>query len=135
MLFYLAGLITGCSYDAAKKWRQKVSVALYPTHGVLDPLRFNHPNMGHKTAGFGTPVRRNCHDLDRCDGMIMNLDYATRISFGSIAEAAWCYQLRKPSIAIVGEAHDHQYLKERFTYIVNDLDEAIEAARVIGEEA
>ena len=161
MLFYLAGPITGLPYPIAKAWRRTVSDALYPTHSVLDPLRFDQETDGpylHRHPaldGMKTIVRRNYHDLLRCDALIVNCSQVAteNLSIGTLAEVSWAYSLKKPTIVILPGAtvehemaetrlmaqrpsttYNHPYFKELADYIVPDVKGAIEVALIIAQE-
>jgi len=123
---YLAGPVTGRTYHEANAWRTQIPF------DVINPLRFNREDMSDKEAAFcgmKNIVRRNFHDVSRCDVVLAYLRTSV-VSFGSLYELAWAYALRKPTVVVCDWIHDHPYLQEAADFRCNDLAEAI---RVIHE--
>lgn len=134
MIVYLAGGITGLTYEEASGWRHLAEVELKKI-GIetLDPFRFDaydetKPLKTSIVPGF-EPVksvpRRNLHDIDRSHAILVYLDNAKQVSFGTVAEIAWGYYKRIPVISVLGKVHDSAYLREITTYEAATLEQAI----------
>jgi len=135
MNVYLAGAITGLDYDTAAAWRFRAINALRDI-GIngIDPFRFDYKDETKKLntsvmQGF-EPIksipRRNLDDIQRSWAIFANLSVeGPRVSFGTVAEIAWGFYLRKPVFTIFGPLHDSEYLRELTTFVCQDFRHAI----------
>lgn len=157
MLIYLAGPMTGLTYDEATAWRRETERRI-PEAKFLDPVRFDTPSgngFEHKEPaydGMKSIIRRNYNDVAKCDLVFANFGAAVHknISVGTVAEICWAYSLRIPSIMVVPgytqegsmdalramskrptTHYNHPYLKELADYVCGDFDEAIRVARTV----
>jgi nucleoside 2-deoxyribosyltransferase len=139
---YLAGPITGLSYDEGQDWRADACAHL-ARYGVLglSPLRAKEylralPNLsgtGEEYAHMGvlsTPrgvMTRDRYDATRCDVLLVNLLGATRVSIGTVMEIAWADLKRTPIVAVMepGNPHEHMMISEAIGFRVGTLDEAL----------
>lgn len=126
---YLAGPITGASWNQSEDWRDELKAlaeesVVYHTTGLrmgpfadvkfYSPLRGkdylrNESEIGdsYSQFKFSTPhaiMIRDHHDVQTCDVVIANLTGATRVSIGTVMEIAWAYAYRKPVICIMEPA-------------------------------
>lgn len=136
-LVYLAGPITGLSYDKSANWREYVSKKLPKHIKALSPLRGKDYLKSEKALedfydinALSTQKGITCrdrYDVMRCDLIFVNLLGATRISIGTVMEIAWADILRKPIILVMedGNIHSHSMIREVSGYIVKDLEIAI----------
>lgn len=136
-LIYLAGPITGLTYDGATDWREYVRSRLpYPVVG-LSPMRGKAELRGARLIrnSYSDPLKsgkgitgRDRFDVARSTAVLMNLLGARQVSIGTMLEDGWTDAYRKPLILALrdGDIHDHAMLREVATYVVDDLDRAVE---------
>lgn len=147
---YLAGPITGLTYDEGQDWRTTLEVmfrdvgmrALSPlrgksylkTFGKLEDQYIGvHPLSDQK--GITTRDRNDCM---RSDVVIANFLGAERVSIGTVLECAWADAARVPLIVVMEEenVHQHAMIREVAGYVVDNLDDAfIIAVTVLGLDA
>ena len=148
---YLAGPITGLTYDDGNDWRVAVAddLARYEIT-AWSPLRAKHflREIGVLDAA-GTPdsayiglnplsepkgiMTRDRFDTQRSDMVLMNLLGATRVSIGTMIEAGWADSARVP-LVIAMEAdniHRHAMLNEAAGFIVTTLEEAVAVVKAV----
>jgi nucleoside 2-deoxyribosyltransferase len=140
---YLAGPITGLSYDQGQDWRVKATEKL-ADFGVagLSPLRAKEflrqcgmlSGTGEEYAHLGvlaTPrcvMTRDRFDATRCDVLLVNLIGATRVSIGTVMEIAWADLARIPIVVAIepaGNPHEHMMVNEAIGFRLPSLDEAL----------
>lgn len=124
---YLAGPITGASWNESEGWRdilkQKARNASYQSGMKIvrpfEDVKFFSPLRGkeylksetsikdsydeHKFSTAKSIMLRDHHDVETSDAIIVNLQGATRVSIGTVMEIAWAYAYRKPVICIIEE--------------------------------
>lgn len=113
---YLAGPITGLSFEGATDWRDEVTDLLLPNIVGVSPMRGKDYLRGYSSIGgspedfnamgqaMSTPkaiVTRDRNDVETCDAVIMNLLDATKISIGTMIEVGWADAYRKPLILVI----------------------------------
>lgn len=153
-LVYLAGPITGLTYDDGQDWRVYASAHLRKS-GIsgLSPLRgkeylraLNAPisGTGEEYAHMGvlsTPrgvMTRDRYDATRCDVLLVNLLGAKKVSIGTVMEIAWADLKRIPIVVAMepeGNPHEHMMISEAIGYRVPSLDDALHVVRAILGEA
>jgi nucleoside 2-deoxyribosyltransferase len=141
---YLAGPISGLTYDQGQDWRVKVAESLDQL-GIdgYSPLRAKSylKNFGTLEQSYqlkDQPVAclssdrglmtRDRWDVTTCDAILVNLVGATRISVGTMIEVGMADILRKPLVLVMeeGNPHDHPMLREATGFRVPDLGTAVE---------
>jgi nucleoside 2-deoxyribosyltransferase len=146
---YLAGPISGLTFDGAQDWREHAVCELAKSgiHG-LSPLRAKEylrsigtiSGTGEEYAHMGvlsTPrgvMTRDRFDATRCDVLLVNLLGAQRVSIGTVMEIAWADAKRTPIVCAIedkGNPHEHMMVSEALGYRVPTLDEAIHVTRAI----
>ncbi len=142
---YLAGPITGLSYNGTTEWRDHATNVL-ATFGIqgLSPMRHKDYLLNVTTIedSYESSVMssqrgiyaRDKYDCHRCDVVIVNLLGATKVSIGSVMEIAWAAQNNTPVILVMedkGNIHEHSMLREACPFRVNNLDNALEVASAI----
>lgn len=149
---YLAGPITGLSYQEARHtWRQEFS-RLVPAHiHCLSPMRakdflldqqvlVGDPDMypQHLMATASGIVTRDRNDVKNCDAMVAVLSNAEKASVGTCIEFGWADAFRKPIVMVIEDQADadhmrpdlapnphwHAMLTEISGYVTPSLDEA-----------
>lgn len=142
-LVYLAGPISGLTYDGATSWRQYAMQQLKPIVG-LSPMRgkdYLQDVTDLAPEGYADSVlssskgitARDRFDTLRADVIIMNLLGAERVSIGTMIELGWADSKRIPVICAMepGNPHEHAMVAETISFRVNTLDEAIELTKKI----
>jgi nucleoside 2-deoxyribosyltransferase len=144
---YLAGPITGLTYEDATLWRELLSEALnsYKIE-CLSPLRGKDYLLGAGVLTNGTYdgilttgkaiTRRDYFDCTRASCVLVNLLGTTKISIGTVMEIAWAYEKGIPTVVIMekNNIHNHVMLNECSTYVVGTLEEATETIRFLFNE-
>lgn len=143
-LVYLAGPISGLTYDDAEDWRTlaKASLALADIKAV-SPLRAKDylRDLSSAISGTGaeyqhlgvlsTPrgvMTRDRYDATRCDALLVNLLGAERVSIGTVMEIAWADYCRTPIVVAIepsGNPHEHMMIAEAIGFRVPTLSEAL----------
>lgn len=142
---YLAGPITGTSYEESTDWREYASKILaYLNIEGLSPMRgkdyltsetrildsYDEHILSHQ-RGIMT---RDFNDCKRADILIVNFLGAERASIGTCMEIAWAYSNRVPVICIMeekGNIHDHSMIREAIGFRVTNVDDAIKTADMV----
>jgi nucleoside 2-deoxyribosyltransferase len=144
MKVYLAGPITGQSYDGCVNWREDVKVALEAV-GIAgySPMRgkaylSQEEKIQDSYSDFtmssinGINVR-DYNDVKTADAILVNfLDCGTRVSIGTVMEIAWARVMQIPIVIVMekGNVHDHGMLTFG-NIVVSTLHEGISAIRQI----
>ena len=141
---YLAGPITGCTYNGCTDWRDYAKKKLAEDGIVgLDPMRGKAYLAKEKLIGdqYATPLScsrgimtRDHWDCTRCDVLLVNLIGATRVSIGTVMEIAWAHDNQIPIILLIeptGNPHDHAMIQEAAGFRVSCLDEGVAIAKAI----
>jgi len=139
---YLAGPISGLTWEQATLWRRKATERLADV-GItaFSPLRHKLYLSEETSLGDTYPnyplstqrgiVCRDYRDVRETDCLIANFKDATKVSSGTVMEIAWAYAHRKPVICILDTWHAHAMIRECVDYFAQDIDEAIHFARSI----
>jgi nucleoside 2-deoxyribosyltransferase len=148
---YLAGPITGLTYDEGNDWRDAVIEELEAAGIVAySPLRAKNflREIGVLDAA-GTPdsaymglnplsepkgiTARDRFDATRSDVVLMNLVGAKRVSIGTMIEAGWADAARRPVVIAMEEdnVHRHAMLNEIAGFIVPTLAEAVAVVKAV----
>jgi len=146
---YLAGPITGLSYDGAVGWRDEVvrRLAVTAPHlHCMDPMRAKqHLADVGEIGAFGhagalldghAVVSRDLFDVGRADVVLMNLTGARQISIGCMVELGWARAHGKFVMVVLPDAeragigsttnpHDHLFVHELASSVVGDIDAAL----------
>ena len=124
---YLAGRMDGLSIEEAMNWRYNLKCELMEEFNVLIPLYNTLDNQPHAMWGMDYFL------LDKSDILIVNFDYEYDAPFiGTSMEIARAYYQRKPIIIFSSKPwiKDNTTLKHHATFIVDSIDEAIDAAKL-----
>lgn len=138
---YLAGPITGCSYDGSVNWRETMIKNLkeFGING-LSPMRCKEYLLKEKSIAdqYSQKVlssakgitTRDRWDVSRCDLVLVNLLGAYKVSIGTCIEYGWADAFRKPIITVIEEnnIHKHAMLLEVSGFVVNSLEEGMSVA-------
>ena len=143
MLVYLAGPISGTSYNQSTGWRTRVANRIYP-HEALSPMRGKSYLSSEEAIAdfYSTPlscakgiITRDRWDVMRCHVLLVNVLGATKVSIGTMMELAWADAYRKPVVLVMekeGNPHDHAFVREIAGFWLPTLDEAIKIVNQLG---
>ncbi len=137
MKLYLAGPITGCTYDGATNWRVVASRYLKP-YGItcFSPMRgkeylskeqeiaISYTLPEHYMSQAKHLVNRDKNDVMTSDALLVNLHGATRVSIGTMFEIAWAHILNIPSVVVMelDNIHVHPFVSEAASFMVPSLE-------------
>jgi hypothetical protein len=133
---YLAGPITGQSYDQANDWRNDFSKSMPEHITCLSPMRgktylekeksIKDAYLGHGLSTATGVLSRDRFDATRCDVLVVNFLGAKQVSIGTVMEVAWADLSRTPIIIVIeeGNVHKHKMLLGVAGFVVGTLDEA-----------
>jgi nucleoside 2-deoxyribosyltransferase len=148
---YLAGPITGLTYQGCTDWRQFAKAELHKSdiEGV-SPMRAKDYLAGiGEISGHGreyfqlnvisqphSVVTRDRFDTTRADVVLMNLLGAKAVSIGTMVELGWADAARVPVVLVreepgTGGVHDHMFVNSLAGYGVTTLEEALHVVRAI----
>lgn len=147
---YLAGPITGLSYDGALGWRQHVAKTL-SSYGIepWNPMRHKeylkgsfeftpesiHEGTINKMSLPAAITTRDRWDVKTKDLIFVNVLGADRVSIGTVMEIGWAQAYDKLIVLVIenkGNSHQHAMLLEACkAFRFDDLDEAMDATRRI----
>lgn len=139
-MIYLAGPITGTSYDAAVDWRNDFQWLLGPEYRCLSPMRGTEwlkgeqcipnsyePRTDRPHVTDRAIVARDYMDVVRAELVVMNFLGAKTASIGTSIEAGWAWAHRVPILGVIeetGNPHDHAMLRELFSWRVDSTEQA-----------
>jgi nucleoside 2-deoxyribosyltransferase len=145
---YLAGPITGLTYDGAQDWRSTVSKALDSNQvECLTPMRgksflkqegtIHSGSWDHITCTSKGITRRDMFDTVNATCLFVNLLGAERVSIGTVMELAWSYLKQIPTIVVMEEGNihgKHVMVQESCTYTVRTVEEGLYLTRYLLNE-
>jgi len=143
---YLAGAITGATYEECTTWREDVAKELR-AHDIqcASPLR-NKEYLSNQAERelkdsyegylFSTPkavVTRDRYDVTTCDMLFVNFLGAKRVSIGTILEIAWADSRRIPIVIVMEDnnLHQHAMIREIAGFVVPSIKDGIEIVKAI----
>lgn len=141
---YLAGPITGLTYDSGQNWRDWAKAFLSEiSDGRIEaysPLRhkdYLRKEGELKAEGYNTQdtplstqrgiTARDRYDCMESDLILFNFLGAKAVSIGTIVEVGWADAARRPMVAAIeleGNLHAHAIVKECIPFQVPTLEEA-----------
>lgn len=150
---YLAGPITGLTFDGCTDWREYAIKSLADAGikglspmrakeylrdaGVLPALKnakedYEYAKYGVMSTSRGI-MTRDFFDATRCDVTLVNFQGAKIVSMGTVMEVAWAYQKRTPVVAVMeeGNIHEHGMINEAIGFRLETLDEALNVIKSI----
>jgi nucleoside 2-deoxyribosyltransferase len=146
---YLAGPITGLSFDGCTEWRDGV-VAELAKAGIkgLSPMRAKSylkslavlSGTGVEYAHMGvlstarSVMTRDRYDATRCNVLFVNLLGATQVSIGTVMELAWADLCRTPIVCVIektGNPHEHMMVNEAIGFRCDTIEEALHITKSI----
>ena len=142
---YLAGPISGLTYDDGQDWRAYAKRVLEGA-GIdgFSPLRGKEflRSEGVLTGAYtANPLaadrgimRRDFNDVKTSSALLINLLGAKSVSQGTVMEMGWAYLLQIPVIVAVeeqGNLHEHPMNRMTWDYRVPDLDAALAIVQAV----
>ncbi len=139
MKIYLAGPISGLSYDEACNWRLDVKKALHHVYEIIDPMRGksylseeqaikeSYPNT--ITSGGKAIYKRDRQDVKRCDIILVYLPKNCK-TVGTFVEIGLADAWDK-FIIIIGNP-THPFLTEN-SIQVSSIEEAVEFLKIYAD--
>ena len=142
-LVYLAGPVSGCTYDGCVSWREYAinQLAVDKISG-LSPMRGKAFLIDHQNGIGGTddnPLTsdsgitvRDMWDVRRCDAVLFNLIGAKKVSIGTMVEYGWASAFNKPIVAAMekqGNIHEHPMVRELSNFRVDTLESGLAIVR------
>lgn len=141
---YMAGPISGLSFEECYEWRQVCQKALQPHIQAINPLRAKSYLWDSKKIEdcyqeslLSTQrgiTSRDHFDCKRADMLLVNVMGAKTVSIGTCMEVAWAKAYNKPVVLIMedeGNLHDHCMIRECCDFRVNNLTDAIEIVKAV----
>lgn len=145
MRVYLAGPISGCTYDQCTDWRARFAAEL-KSWGVeaLSPMRGkDYLNDGKIIDGAYDQtilsnaqaiLHRDFWDCCRSDVVLVNLLGAERVSIGTVMEIAFAHARQIPVVLLMepkGNIHEHPMIQQAIAFRVETVDQALQTLYVI----
>lgn len=147
---YLAGPITGCTYEECVNWREDFLRSMPKSIKCCSPMR-GKTSRGSTcreeadvnaargaSDGFlrtdAAIMHRDYFDCTRADVIVFNFLGATRVSVGTVMEAAWGYQNHTPMVFIMepnGNLHDHPMMRQCIGFRCATVEEGKKAVLAI----
>lgn len=149
---YLAGPISGLTYEEASGWRNEITaelakfdikclaplraaVHLRTRQGLLTDCEIL-PDCEGAVKSMSTPrgvVARDKFDATRCDVLLVNLLGAKKISIGTCIEIGWANALNIPIIVVMepGNIHNHAFIRESASFITESLSDSVYIIKAI----
>ena len=137
-LVYLAGPISGLTYDQGQTWREYACQQFPQEIRGISPLRCkeelrskgvihdSYPDNPLTTdRGITTRDRQDC---TRADALLINLVGAKYASPGTSIEFGWADAHRIPTVVVIedqGNPYDHPMVRDLTGFRVNNLDDGI----------
>jgi nucleoside 2-deoxyribosyltransferase len=150
---YLAGPISGLSYEESTGWRDEVTAALRSSNiAAISPLRakvylretgaikdsYTDKDLNDNTFVNMSTERgitsRDRFDCTNCGVVLVNMLGTKRVSIGTCMEVAWADLERIPVVLVMekeGNPHDHAMIRDCVAYRVDNLADAVKIVRAI----
>lgn len=149
---YLAGPITGVSYEDCTDWREYAIREFNKGIKGISPMRakeflaelgtmpdcvqqqtVDHP-MAKVLGSQKGIMSRDYWDCTSADIVLANLAGAETVSIGTVMEIAWCHSSRTPLVLVMepeGNIHEHGMLREAVAWRVPTLGEGIDVVNAV----
>lgn len=136
---YLAGPISGLTYDDGNKWRleakaelEKYGIQAFSPMRAKEYLRAEGVLTGSYNHGLFSSSRnimtRDYSDCTNADVILCNLFGFSKPSLGTVMEIAWAFDHRIPLVVIMekeGNVHEHPMIAEATGFRVDNLPDAL----------
>ena len=136
---YLAGPITGLTYEQATIWRNNAKTVLRskgyrcidPMEGEADTLNEHHPDLHRRVSEI---VHLDKYYVDQSDIIFVNFEhYDEKMSVGTISELAWAWSNGSIIVAVVpdGCPYDRAWLNVLYTFKCKTYHGALQKVKEI----
>lgn len=153
---YLAGPITGLSWEEITGWRNQVTEMCAPEIDCFSPLRgkqylANETSVKDSYDKYVMSTQRGIlvrdhYDATRRSLLFVNLLDALRVSIGTVMEIAWAHEARVPIVLCMNSEilvpmsmpgqysreknpHDHSMIREACPLTVGSIEEGVYVAK------
>lgn len=140
MYVYLAGPITGLTFEKASEWRDDpllVESLAKQGYVTLNPLR-GKPHLSesrdplparYTDAQEMMEVTQDLGDIDKASAVLANLRDVTHVSVGTCWELGYAYAKQKPVVTVIshGGPYDHLFVHRTSYKVVQSMFEAVAA--------
>jgi nucleoside 2-deoxyribosyltransferase len=133
---YLAGPISGCSYEGATEWREEVKRKLAGKVDCYSPMRHKeflkdesniammyHDKIDVMSTSKGI-MTRDYNDCINANVLLVYLAGTTKVSAGTVMELAWAFHKRIPTVVVCEPDNihlQHPMILESVSYRVDSL--------------
>lgn len=147
---YLAGPITGLSYDESVNWRDNVELTFEESpiltlspmrskpelseHNVIEKVFELKDNVQNSLCCSRGIITRDYNDVKNCDAILVNLQDESKISIGTVMEIAWAKAFQIPVVAIVSEKdelYNHPMINECIGFRTKSIEDACEIIKAL----
>lgn len=147
---YLAGPISGCTYEECVGWREDFLRSMPSSIKCLSPMRGKtsrgstcrestdsgsvQPDKSDRILRTDAAIMaRDFFDCTRADVIVFNFLNTTRVSVGTCMEVAWGYAKHTPMVFIMkkGDFHDHPMIRACGGFWCETLEEAKNAVLAV----
>lgn len=146
MKVYLAGPISGLTYDGGQDWRNQFTKMVDPRIVCYSPLRgkdylrvfgalvegkYDQSNPLSSDQGITARDRFDCMGSDL---VVFNLLGAKAVSIGTMIELGWADASRNPAVLIMereGNPHEHPMVRQTTHFRVDNLKDAAAIVEII----
>lgn len=144
-IVYLAGPISGCTFDECVDWREQFNNMLPKEIIGMSPMRgksylndksiihCSYPN--HALSCSRGIITRDYNDCRRADMIVVNfLGTTEKVSIGTVMEIAWGKAFNKPVVCVMEDdnnVHDHPMIQECIGFRVKTLEEAATIVKAV----
>lgn len=129
-IVYLAGPITGLTFQEVNEWREDAKRFLAPYIDCASPMRgqqhlaeeteIKHTYVGNPFSSARGIMVQDHYDVCRSTVLLVNLLGARKQSAGTIMELGWAWDKHKPVVVIMeptGNPHDgHPMIMEAISF-------------------
>jgi nucleoside 2-deoxyribosyltransferase len=138
---YLAGPISGLTFEQSTEWRNEVKKMLAPSIDGFSPMRGKEQLKREAvivgaygddplTSIDGINVRDH-NDVRTSDAILVNFLGAKTVSIGTVMEIAWAQELRKPTVIVMETDNIHRHCILEYGAIV--VDNLMDGVQIINE--
>ena len=142
---YLAGPISGLTYDNGQSWREYVMANLPKEIRGISPLRakaavlaragiINDSYENNPLTSQTGITTRDRMDCTRSDAILINLLGAEKVTIGTMIEIGWADAHRIPIILVMEKScnvHDHPMVRECAGFRVTNLEDALKVLEAV----
>ena len=142
---YLAGPITGTTYEECTDWRE-VLIHVFKSAGIesFSPMRTKDYLLKETSVADSYEetvmssqrgiYARDYYDCRTCDAIFVNLLGAERVSIGTVMEIAWATAYEKPIVLVMekeNNIHEHSMLREACPFRVETINEGVDVMKAL----